>query len=92
MGFARRDLTDAQVVDVGHGRPLDPAGPGFYAAGRAGRPSDGVVGGRAHANEIGGRRAPSDDAGQDDGSTGRPEGQLPPSPPVPPAPPDVPDQ
>ncbi|MFN8226261.1 MAG: tRNA pseudouridine(55) synthase TruB [Mycobacterium sp.] len=33
LGFARRDLTDAQVVDVGHGRPLDPAGiPGVYAA------------------------------------------------------------
>ncbi len=33
LGFARRDLTDAQVVDVGHGRPLDPAGlTGVYAA------------------------------------------------------------
>lgn len=33
LGFARRDLTDAQVVDVGHGRPLEPAGiEGVYAA------------------------------------------------------------
>lgn len=33
LGFARRDLTDEQVVDVGHGRALEPAGiDGVYAA------------------------------------------------------------
>ncbi|MGK2904299.1 MAG: tRNA pseudouridine(55) synthase TruB [Mycobacterium sp.] len=33
LGFPRRDLTEAQVVDTGHGRPLPPAGiGGVYAA------------------------------------------------------------
>jgi tRNA pseudouridine55 synthase len=33
LGFPRRDLTDAQVVDTSHGRPLEPAGiDGVYAA------------------------------------------------------------
>lgn len=33
LGFPRRDLTDKQVVDTGHGRPLEPAGlSGVYAA------------------------------------------------------------
>ncbi|MGA9376176.1 MAG: tRNA pseudouridine(55) synthase TruB [Mycobacterium sp.] len=33
LGFPRRDLTEAQVVDTGHGRPLPPAGiDGVYAA------------------------------------------------------------
>lgn len=33
LGFARRDLTDAQAVDASHGRPLEPAGiDGVYAA------------------------------------------------------------
>ena len=33
LGFPRRDLTDAEVLDTGHGRALEPAGiPGVYAA------------------------------------------------------------
>ncbi len=33
LGFPRRDLTDAEVVDTGHGRALEPAGiAGVYAA------------------------------------------------------------
>jgi tRNA pseudouridine55 synthase len=33
LGFPRRDLTESQVVDTGHGRPLEPAGiSGVYAA------------------------------------------------------------
>ena len=33
LGFPRRDLTESEVVDTGHGRPLEPAGiPGVYAA------------------------------------------------------------
>lgn len=33
LGFPRRDLTEAQAVDAGHGRPLEPAGvDGIYAA------------------------------------------------------------
>ncbi|MEH3142933.1 MAG: tRNA pseudouridine(55) synthase TruB [Mycobacterium kyogaense] len=33
QAFARRDLTDAEAVDTGHGRPLAPAGvDGIYAA------------------------------------------------------------
>jgi tRNA pseudouridine55 synthase len=33
LAFARRDLTDSQVIDVGHGRALEPAGiDGVYAA------------------------------------------------------------
>jgi len=33
LGFARRDLSDAETVDVGHGRALEPAGiDGVYAA------------------------------------------------------------
>lgn len=33
LGFPRRDLTESQVIDTGHGRSLEPAGiPGVYAA------------------------------------------------------------
>lgn len=33
LGFPRRDLTESQVIDTGHGRPLEPAGiSGIYAA------------------------------------------------------------
>ena len=33
LGFGRRDLTDEQAIDVGHGRALEPAGiDGVYAA------------------------------------------------------------